>query len=97
MLLPFRSITARTQGIQACRAALDQGALIACEQDVHVPSLATERQAPVGADPELVAPLDALECPICFNNLERPTRTACQHWFCRCGSNPSRRYYQYCF
>ena len=48
-----------------------------------MPSLATERQAPVGADPELVAPLDAIECPICFNNLERPTRTACQHWFCR--------------
>ena len=51
-------------------------------QDVKVPSLATEKQAPVGADPNLVAPLE--ECPICFNVLERPTRTACQHWYCRC-------------
>lgn len=50
-----------------------------------MPSLAEARQAFVGADPDLIAPLDALECPICFNALERPTRTACSHWFCRWG------------
>ena len=36
-----------------------------------------------GVDPNLVAPLE--ECSICLNHdMERPCRTPCQHWFCRC-------------
>lgn len=52
-------------------------------QDVTVPSLSPNLPGdmPDGADATLVAPLE--ECPICFNELERPTRTPCQHWFCR--------------
>ena len=44
-------------------------------------ALAVTGAARVGQDCTLVAPLD--DCPICFNELERPTRTPCLHWYCR--------------
>ena len=46
------------------------------------PDLADGETSTVACDDELVAPDE--DCPVCLNPFERPTRTACKHWFCLC-------------
>lgn len=49
------------------------------------PNLANGDTGTVGRDDDLLAP-DGDICPVCHELFDRPTRTACKHWFCLCAA-----------
>ncbi len=54
-----------------------------------MPNMDQAEEVPKAADPNLVAPLE--ECSICLNHdMERPCRTPCLHWFCRCAASAGK-------
>ena len=52
------------------------------------PNLADGDTGTVGHDDDLLAP-DGDICPVCHEFFDRPTMTACKHWFCLCAAPPT--------